>query len=66
MTAIRPNLNFDNEKRNIVPFREVLSGTVTPEDQFMKPKPATVTKKTKTKKQSEPVATTMNRWFTKR
>jgi hypothetical protein len=66
MTAIRPNLNFDNEKRNIVPYRTVLEGTVTAEDQFMKPKPATVTKKTKTKKQSEPVATTMNRWFTKR
>ena len=66
MTAIRPNLNFDNEKRNIIPFREVLSGTVTPEEQFMKPKSAVTTTKKKTKKQSEPVATTMNRWFTKR
>ena len=66
MTAIRPNLNFDNEKRNIIPFREVLSGTVTPEEQFMKPKSAVTATKKKTKKQSEPVATTMNRWFTKR
>ena len=66
MTAIRPNLNFDNEKRNIIPFREVLSGTVTPEAKFLKPKSAVTATKKKTKKQSEPVATTMNRWFTKR
>jgi hypothetical protein len=66
MTAIRPNLNFDNEKRNIVPYRKVLEGTVTAEERFRKPKSATAIKKTKTKKQSEPVATTLNRWFTKK
>lgn len=66
MTAIRPNLNFDNEKRNIVPYRKVLEGSVTPEEQFLKPKLAVSTSKKKTKKQSEPVATTMNRWFTKK
>ena len=66
MTAIRPNLNFDNEKRNIVPYKEVSSGTGTPEEQFLKPKSAVPASKKKTKKQSEPVATTMNRWFTKR
>ena len=66
MTAIRPNLNFDNEKHNIIPYRKVLSGTVTPEEQFLKPKSAVATPKKKTKKQSEPVATTMNRWFTKK
>jgi len=67
MSAVnRPNMNFDNEKKTHVPYREVAAGTFKSKyEEFMRPKKATAVKKEKRKKDSNvsPDAKTFRQWF---
>ena len=67
MSAVHKlNMNFDNETMVHVPYKVVLQGTFqSAYDRFRRPKPATVEKKIKTKKESDiqKDTTAYNKWF---
>lgn len=67
MSAVnRPNLNFDNEKRTHVPYREVAAGSFRSKyEEFMRPKKVAAVKKEKRKKDNNVSsdAKTFRQWF---
>ncbi len=68
MSAVnRPNLNFDNEHREHIPYSEVMRGKLdSAYERFMRPKQMHNTKKTGKKKSNPDAASyvaAFNKWF---
>jgi hypothetical protein len=67
MSAVhKPNMNFDNEKKTHIPYREVAKASMrSAYEEFMRPKKAPAIKKEKRKKDSNVVtdAKTFKKWF---